>query len=100
MNVIKKKKQRQVTLVYATKACEVGEVHLQSLLTSALDGRKWSVSRPRLLYRGKKRPFPTEKELAWAPESLWTFMMKGNISLPLLGMSSSPYLRYYTDADL
>jgi len=37
MNVIKK--QRQVALVYATKASEVGEVHLQSFLTSALDGR-------------------------------------------------------------
>jgi len=51
----------------ATEAYEVGEVHLQSFLTSALDGRKWSVSRPRPLYRGKKRPFPDRKGACVGP---------------------------------
>jgi hypothetical protein len=89
MNVIKK--QRQVALVYATKACEVGEVHLQSFLTSALDGRKWSVSRPRPLYRGIKAPISDRKGACVGPrvsldvhgEGQHLFAPTGNVVQPV-----------------
>jgi hypothetical protein len=41
--------------------------------TSALEGDKWSASRPgRALPLGKESPVPNIQEAGWAPEPVWT----------------------------
>jgi hypothetical protein len=44
-----------------------------SFLTSALEGGEWSASRPgSALPPGKESQVPTEQEVGWAPEPVWT----------------------------
>jgi hypothetical protein len=48
-----------------------------AFLTSALDGSKWSASRPgRALPPGKGPPVPTGKEAGWAPELVRTHRLE------------------------
>jgi hypothetical protein len=44
-----------------------------SFMTPALDGGKWSASRPgRALPPGKGPPVPIVQEAEWAPKPVWT----------------------------
>jgi hypothetical protein len=71
-----------------------------SFLTSALDGVKWSASRPsRALPLEKGPPVPNGEEVGWASELVWTqkleeksFASAGN-GTPLV----YSVIRYYND---
>jgi hypothetical protein len=68
-----------------------------SFTTSALDGNKWSASRPgRALAPGKGPPVPIVQEAGWAPGLVWTqrleeksFFSAGDRTL--IALSSRPY---------
>jgi hypothetical protein len=74
-----------------------------SFTTSALDGGKWSASRPdRVLPPGKGPPVPIVQEAGWAPEPVWTQRLE-EIFLGLCRGSNLDRLvvqtvaRHYTD---
>jgi hypothetical protein len=55
-----------------------------SFSTSALDGGKWSASRPGCaLTPGKGPPVPIVQEAGWAPEPVWTLRLGEKILSPL-----------------
>jgi hypothetical protein len=57
-----------------------------SFTTSALDGGKWSASRPgRALAPGKGPPVPIGQEAEWTPEPVWTKRLERKYFFPCRG---------------
>jgi hypothetical protein len=55
-----------------------------SYLTSALDGREWSASRPgRSLPPGKEPSVPIVQEAGWAQDPVWTQGLEEKSSAPV-----------------
>jgi hypothetical protein len=78
----------QRTTWSCTGGRELGvQLHILSLVTSALDRGDWSASRLGHFTPRKRTPVPTTYETWWAPEPVWTFWRRYSFQ-PLSGFET------------